>query len=1011
MQQNMPYRHHGGAYAPNQNQYGSNMSQDMYRNHSGYPGGNNRNMANKPWTDNNSTNEMMSPYGQHSHSQMMNNPPPQMPVSTMRSPPHATSNMNPAPPQGQQHYRQMQSPAHSPHSWSQAQIPSPGVMHSSRTTPSPLPTHVRSPGHNQPFSPPTAHAMNMQPHPQPPENGQIPQPINSVGSSDTPNPSNPLHSLQKMVMLDQESKTLIPMMGDGSEQYANHCGPHNYVPEDNLNPESKDSMFSTYYNMDENRFESKPGGSNNNPYSTVQQAPNCNFPLPTHHANSEEVQNNQILPNNSANLPDCLQPDQSLLAPQDKNFLPAIAHSQANQNVVQSDSIVPLSECPPHAESAPVFTDQTKAAVSTNSEQALESKPDIASIADSKEIKPPDTPSPSVEKLESSGSKENLCKNENEIASTQNESAEVSDIANSDDMQLDLKHNESPSEKANSDSSINELGDSAQNNKNLDSNPSNVHISKDEKISIVESAKEVLTLNESNQNNDSINNSNVTIKNETLDDSNDPEQSLTMQKSIETSIKEEVSKDENLKKLPPEEKQSPKAAGNSNDSVTLQDDVEKFGNSFAEITQNPVKVVIHRIRKDDTNDSWHVPSNNKNENSVSVVETAKEKKSKSKNPKSPQIVVLSPATSEAKTGDTVDDISVVTVKEEGENDVKMEVVLKRTPSTDSDCVIIKSENNSPNCSTSRNPDKKRGRPAGSKNKIKTSGSVKKKRTKKGKKKFESSNKKPGEVLPKVKKGKVFNGPYVHITGSKDNPSSISVVNVAQKEEEKISKISTKRNFACTANRIKKKPVGHLSTLSPTYDAFNRDKTWLCIFCHKGSHHGGLGDLYGPYYIKDKNYGSTKSSSTPTSSGASSGRSKKRKSDHDDRASKKSRQAAGHSAAETTPVSRNLEKDTSDPDAHLKETWIHEDCAIWCQSISLFGEEIQGLEEAVTEAYENTCCKCSLNGATLGCWGKGCKELFHYSCAKEMGCQMDIENFSLLCPKHQKRSPDHLNRCQ
>lgn len=48
----------------------------------------------------------------------------------------------------------MQSPAHSPHhSWSQAQIPSPGVMH--RTTPSPLQSHARSPGHSQqPFSPP-----------------------------------------------------------------------------------------------------------------------------------------------------------------------------------------------------------------------------------------------------------------------------------------------------------------------------------------------------------------------------------------------------------------------------------------------------------------------------------------------------------------------------------------------------------------------------------------------------------------------------------------------------------------------------------------------------------------------------------------------------------------------------------------------------------------------------------------------------------------------------------------
>lgn len=157
---------------------------------------------------------------------------------------------------------------------------------------------------------------------------------------------------------------------------------------------------------------------------------------------------------------------------------------------------------------------------------------------------------------------------------------------------------------------------------------------------------------------------------------------------------------------------------------------------------------------------------------------------------------------------------------------------------------------------------------------KDSSSIKKKKGRRGgKNKLELSDKTPETSSNKSgKRTKVFNGPYVHIVGNKNNPSSIKVVNVAQKEEEKVNKVQPKRNFLNNANRIKKKPVGHLSTLSPTYDAFNRDKTWLCVFCHKGSHIGGLGDLYGPYYIKDKNPESTKSSP--------GGRGKRRKSEVD-----------------------------------------------------------------------------------------------------------------------------------
>ena len=33
-----------------------------------------------------------------------------------------------------------------------------------------------------------------------------------------------------------------------------------------------------------------------------------------------------------------------------------------------------------------------------------------------------------------------------------------------------------------------------------------------------------------------------------------------------------------------------------------------------------------------------------------------------------------------------------------------------------------------------------------------------------------------------------------------------------------------------------------------YDSKKTDPTWICVFCHQGSHHAGLGDLFGPYFV-------------------------------------------------------------------------------------------------------------------------------------------------------------------
>lgn len=52
------------------------------------------------------------------------------------------------------------------------------------------------------------------------------------------------------------------------------------------------------------------------------------------------------------------------------------------------------------------------------------------------------------------------------------------------------------------------------------------------------------------------------------------------------------------------------------------------------------------------------------------------------------------------------------------------------------------------------------------------------------------------------------------------------------------------------------------------------------------------------------------------------------------------------------MNRSRNADDSEAGENLKEVWIHEDCAVWCQNVTLIGEEVRGLEEAVTEANEN-----------------------------------------------------------
>ncbi|KAM8836572.1 uncharacterized protein AB9W97_002194 isoform 2-T2 [Spinachia spinachia] len=82
-----------------------------------------------------------------------------------------------------------------------------------------------------------------------------------------------------------------------------------------------------------------------------------------------------------------------------------------------------------------------------------------------------------------------------------------------------------------------------------------------------------------------------------------------------------------------------------------------------------------------------------------------------------------------------------------------------------------------------------------------------------------------------------------------------------------------------------------------------------------------------------------------------------------------------------------------------EYWLHEDCGIWSAGVFLVKGKVYGLEEAVKAAQETRCSACSLHGATLGCFFKGCANKYHYRCALESDCILVEENFSMKCKKH------------
>lgn len=171
------------------------------------------------------------------------------------------------------------------------------------------------------------------------------------------------------------------------------------------------------------------------------------------------------------------------------------------------------------------------------------------------------------------------------------------------------------------------------------------------------------------------------------------------------------------------------------------------------------------------------------------------------------------------------------------------------------------------------------------------------------------------------------GPYVHVMGPRDAPTSCRVVNVKDVDLDAPSK-SKKNQPALEAFCV------------PSSIKLMDSVPWLCVFCGNGSTHLNLGDLFGPYHLQSQ----VKTECVDEGRLHADGRSAAapgRRSQSPRRHSNRLSPGAGDPPLEgALPVARVPQ-----------EMWVHESCAVWTSGIYVAGGKLQGLEEAASIASQ------------------------------------------------------------
>jgi len=183
------------------------------------------------------------------------------------------------------------------------------------------------------------------------------------------------------------------------------------------------------------------------------------------------------------------------------------------------------------------------------------------------------------------------------------------------------------------------------------------------------------------------------------------------------------------------------------------------------------------------------------------------------------------------------------------------------------------------------------------------------------------------------------GPVVHLCGSKDSPTSCSVVSGARDADDD------------TSVKLKQSAVVLNSSCYPTSFKLQDSVPWRCVFCQQGSSYRTLGDLFGPYYARSdtstKADGVTCHSSPPKSRSSSA---KKSPESGYTIVSKNSQRRHQQLQKYVPSIARKSpKKNQSSPNKRIpSEIWLHEDCAIWTSGICFSPTgQLCGLEAAVT----------------------------------------------------------------
>ncbi|XP_017483121.1 PREDICTED: uncharacterized protein CG5098, partial [Rhagoletis zephyria] len=252
---------------------------------------------------------------------------------------------------------------------------------------------------------------------------------------------------------------------------------------------------------------------------------------------------------------------------------------------------------------------------------------------------------------------------------------------------------------------------------------------------------------------------------------------------------------------------------------------------------------------------------------------------------------------------------------------------------------------------------------------------------------------------------------------------------------------------------------HSSTLSTKYDADTTDSTWICVFCKRGPHRMGLGDLFGPYLVTVDCEEYKAAIKAPDSLDLDSiFLSKRRRIDMVQTnprnlpvvpaknsalgigASTGATRTPGGVSISSTPLTRELFNsnsplqgkkkkksiDTSTPivlpdvdpldctaDEALQqnflgmtkvsessyEVWLHEDCIVWAPDVFLVGVRVVGLDAAVWNSTHYQCTLCNKPGAIVCCLQRECKAAAHVPCAREANWDLIEEKMNVYCQLH------------